>query len=91
MDLSLEWGYDHLDLEGSVDTEWAKWVNDTQLQDGEDPMFIFRGTEAKSRQFFWENTVSNKKKRLGHKYPPKFYATCFRRHGARDPTLNKWI
>jgi hypothetical protein len=32
MDLSLEWGYDHLDLEGSVDTEWAKWVNDTQLQ-----------------------------------------------------------
>ena len=88
MDLSLEWGHNHLDLEGSFDTEWAKWVIDTQLKDGEDPMFIWRSTEPKSRRSLWEEAVNNKKKRLGRKYSPTIYATRFRKHGAKDPTLN---
>ncbi|KAI9752083.1 MAG: hypothetical protein M4579_005768 [Chaenotheca gracillima] len=88
MDLSLEWGEENLDLEGSTDTSWAQARIDALLADGTKKMFVWIDAEPHSRRAIWERMVGGKTRRLGFKYPEELYLTRFRRRGSRDP--RKW-
>ncbi|KAJ9222237.1 hypothetical protein DTO169C6_5366 [Paecilomyces variotii] len=84
-DLSVEWGEENLNLEGSTCVEWAKRRIDALKEDGVPAHFIFIDPTPVSRRKIWQEYVENKQKRMGWKYPPEIYATRWRRHGSKDP------
>ncbi|PYH92005.1 hypothetical protein BO71DRAFT_330956 [Aspergillus ellipticus CBS 707.79] len=87
MDLSEEWGYENLDLEGDIDTEWLKERVKALKDDEPKPMFIFVTTTPVPRSDIWIDAVRNKQKRMGWKYPVERYASKYRKHGSKDPRL----
>ncbi|KAI9837595.1 MAG: hypothetical protein M1819_007246 [Sarea resinae] len=94
MNLTLEWGKEHLDLEGSIDLDWIWWrmkllrvTDERDLDEGDDcrpPGF----SRPYPRLGIWADRVSPeaKKNRHGWKYHP-IYETRFRRVGSKDPRL----
>lgn len=85
MDLTEEWGEQNLDLEGDTDSQWAQERGEALTADG--AKFTVINPNAVPRRQYWQESVRNKKRRLGWKYSPEMYATRFRRHGSKDPRL----
>jgi hypothetical protein len=88
MNLTLEWGEANLDLDGTVDRDWARWRTDTlhgKAMHEDHPLW---GTQK--RRDIWEEVVSadGKKNRQRHKYQ-EIYETRFWRRGQKDPRLRK--
>jgi hypothetical protein len=91
---SIEWGEKNLDLEGDIDTDWAKWRNGLLERDGQWPMdrVMLRtsrppGTpgrppkpnQTNNRREIWEFTVLGKRNRQGHKYHESMETRFFRK------------
>lgn len=88
MNLTLDWGMENLDLEGTIDVDWIRWranfLNGGQASEGQIPTWCNKRLDA------WTEMVSDdaKKMRQGHKYLPS-YETRFRKRGQKDPRLRK--
>jgi hypothetical protein len=89
MNLTLEWGEANLELDGTVDGDWARWQTDA-LHDGkalpED--YPLWSSQPKKRRGIWEEVVSAhaKKNRQRHRYL-EVNETRFWRWGQKDPRL----
>jgi hypothetical protein len=91
MNLTLNWGIENLDLEGTIDTDWARWkaklLFGEQAPEDDVPGWC---ADPKKRLSAWTEMVSDeaKKMRQGHKYLP-IYETRFWKRGQKDPRLRK--
>ncbi|KAI9761252.1 MAG: hypothetical protein M4579_001172 [Chaenotheca gracillima] len=89
MNLTLEWGEENLDLEGTMDAEWGRWkayaLHGHDADADRIPQWCSRPPK---RRDTWAKTVSaeSKKNRQGFKYSP-VYETRFWRRGRKDPRL----
>jgi len=86
MDLSTDWGHEHLDLTGTTDTDWAEWKNSALEASGN-----YSGVNSKPRKLreLWDDITKTKQTRAGaFKYPPDLFASRFRLHGDVDPRLS---
>ncbi|KAI9844972.1 MAG: hypothetical protein M1837_005116 [Sclerophora amabilis] len=91
MNLSLKWGEENLDLEGTIDAEWGRWRADALHGGKAEAGFIPRWcSNPKKKRDIWAETVSAeaKKNRQGWKYSAK-YETRFSKFGRQDPRLTK--
>lgn len=91
MNLTLEWGMEHLDLNGLTDTEWATERYAYNKQYGERPSATLL-RNGRSKALLWDRAASldSKSKRRGHKALPRD-ETRFRLKGQRDPRdLHGW-
>lgn len=88
-DLTEEWGEANLDLEGTIDVEWAKRKNAALRSSGVESVVSLCSTAPIPRLKVWERCVKNKTRRLGFKCPKELYATKYRRHGSIDPRLRR--
>ena len=86
-DLTEEWGEANLDLEGTIDVEWAKRKNTALSSSGVESVVSLCSTAPIPRSKVWERCVRNKTRRLGFKNSKELYATKYRRHGSIDPRL----
>jgi hypothetical protein len=88
MDLTEEWGEQHLKLDGTFDLEWNDKKNQA-IRDSvpltEYSFVLERGTTPFKRRDTWLEIVGGKKPRLGFKYSEEFYVTWFRIRGTPDP------
>ena len=91
MNLTLEWGEENLDLEGTVDADWIWWkhnlAHDRKLEDVRDekpPWY----SSPDSRRDVWvkQTSLEAKKARQTWKYEPG-RETRFRKAGSKDPRL----
>jgi hypothetical protein len=90
MDLSEDWGNEHLDLSGLSDAGWMQWKNDSivaaekynRLDEEMDDDYIAKGF---SRKETWERVTRSKQHRCGFKHPTEIFATKFRAHNSPDP------
>ncbi|KAI2184890.1 hypothetical protein LOZ20_006865, partial [Ophidiomyces ophidiicola] len=86
MDLTLDWGEQHLDLGGTVDADWIWWrfsiAYDFNYEDERPPWY----SSPDKRRDVWAKQTSPeaKKTRQSWKYRPN-YATRFRKIGSKDP------
>ncbi|KAF1961479.1 hypothetical protein CC80DRAFT_437292 [Byssothecium circinans] len=91
MNLTLDWGVENLDLEGTIDADWGRWRANLliggQATEDQDPGWC---AIPPKRLDAWMERVSNeaKKIRQGHKYLPN-YETRFWKRGQKDPRLRK--
>ena len=91
MNITLEWGKDNLNLEGSINTDWGRWKADlTHSGHATEDQIPNWCTRPDTRREAWESMVSDeaKKMRQGFKYVP-IYATRFWKTGQKDPRLRK--
>ncbi|KAI1444747.1 hypothetical protein F5Y02DRAFT_389045 [Annulohypoxylon stygium] len=92
MDLSEEWGEEHLDLDKSGELEYAKEKNGKIVSSlAEYPNSRpsrLRETPMGLRQK-WQTIVRTKQKRIGVEVPGHLYNTRFRTKGSPDPRLRE--
>lgn len=88
MNLSMEWGEENLDLDGTTDVAWANWKIEALERDGK-TLHGWNST-PESRREIWQSTVSadRKKRGQGWKYNAA-YETRFWKRGQRDPRRRK--
>ncbi|KAI5920848.1 hypothetical protein F4810DRAFT_680708 [Camillea tinctor] len=90
MDLSEEWGNEHLDLDKPGELEYAKEKNKRLIAacGGRPEISVpqLRVTPRDLRQE-WQKIVREKKQRIGIKLSSHMYLTRFRLVGSRDPRL----
>ncbi|CAD6569953.1 MAG: hypothetical protein ASARMPRED_003330 [Alectoria sarmentosa] len=88
MNLSMEWGEENLDLDGTIDEAWVTWKIEALKKQGQTSHCWLKA--PKSRRELWQNTVSadRKKRGQGWKYNAA-YETRFWRRGQRDPRRRK--
>ncbi|TVY36986.1 hypothetical protein LOCC1_G006702 [Lachnellula occidentalis] len=90
MDLSLEWGIENLQLDGSVDVAWAERKNEAIRASVPltDSSFLLEvNTAPWGRREIWESIVGGKQSRIGPEISKEFWATRFRPKGDQDPRL----
>lgn len=90
MDLSLEWGIENLQLDGTVDVAWAERKNEAiraSVPLTDSSCFLEVNTAPWGRRETWERIVGGKQSRIGPEIPKEFWATRFRPKGDRDPRL----
>jgi len=90
MDLSLEWGIENLQLDGTNDVSWAERKNETikaSVPLTDTSCLLEMPTGPFSRREYWEQIVGSKMDRIGSELPKEFYATRFRPKGSKDPRL----
>jgi len=85
MNLSEEWGEEHLDLDKDIDVQWARSQLAMYKNAGVDEMFVNLDVEPRKRTVDWQRMSRNKEARIGFKKSKELYATRFRRHGSKDP------
>lgn len=94
MDLTKEWGEDHLNLEGTIDTEWVQRRNliiRETVPWNEDGMYELSDWPF-PRSEIWEEILSNKQRRIGQEHPPGLFVTQYRPLGSGDPRLRHgWL
>jgi hypothetical protein len=96
MNLSMEWGDENLDLEGTVSAEWGLWKANTiaggKAPPDKIPMYV---SNPPRRRDVWSKILDPEKmrRRMGFKYPQELYETRFRLKGSHDPRSYKrvWI
>lgn len=89
MNLSVEWGLENLQLDGSFDAGWGCWKIETLRQAGASGLELPLNLESpRSRRETWEHTASaeQKKKRQGWKLLVN-RSTRFWHEGQKDPRL----
>lgn len=90
MNLTLEWGEQHLDLEGTVDASWIWWKhNVTQLPGKNEHKKPSWYSDPDKRREIWTKATSDeaKKTRQGWKFQQN-YETRFRKAGTKNAHLN---
>ena len=85
MNLSEEWGEQHLDLDKDTDVQWARRQIAVYIETGIDEMFVSLDTEPRKTRVDWQRVSRNTEARIGFKKSTALYATRFRRHGSKDP------
>lgn len=85
MNLSEEWGEQHLDLDKDIDVQWARRQIAIYEEAGIDEMFVYLATEPRKTRVDWQRLSRNKEARIGIKKSAARYATRFRKHGSKDP------
>ncbi len=85
MNLSEEWGEEHLELDKDIDVLWARRQLAMYDNAGVDEMFVNLDIEPRKRRVDWQRVSRNKEARIGFKKSKDIYATRFRRHGSKDP------
>ncbi|KAI1089610.1 hypothetical protein F5B19DRAFT_466452 [Rostrohypoxylon terebratum] len=92
MDLSEEWGEEHLDLDKPGELEYAKEKNEKIASSlAEHPNSRpsrLRETPMDLRQK-WQTIIRTKQKRIGLEVPGHLYNTRFRTKGSPDPRLRE--
>ncbi|KAE9373017.1 hypothetical protein N431DRAFT_337881 [Stipitochalara longipes BDJ] len=91
MNLSVEWGLENLDLDGTFDMEWGRWKIDVLRNSGTSIVGLPLHLETPhSRRKTWEHAASSeqKKKRQGWKLLEN-HPTRFWHNGQKDPRLEK--
>lgn len=90
MDLTLEWGEQNLDLDGTVDADWIWWKTKLAYNCSDDNQRPAASFNPSKRRDVWSKyvTAEAKKMRQGWKYQPN-RATRFRRIGSKDPRLRE--
>lgn len=91
MNLTLDWGMENLDLEGTVDADWGRWKADLLHggQASEDQIPNWCANPMKRLEAWTERASDEAKKmRQGFKYLPS-YESRFRKRGQKDPRLRK--
>ncbi|WEW54695.1 hypothetical protein PRK78_000117 [Emydomyces testavorans] len=89
MNLTPEWGEEHLDLEGTVDADWIWWKYNVayNLSNKEDERPLWYSNPDNRRDIWMRKvTPEAKKMRQTWKYQPD-YETRFRKIGCKDPRL----
>ena len=91
MNLTPEWGEEHLDLEGTPDTQWGRWkadlVSGGKATEDNVPRWCFK--PPLRRELWMKKTSSEaKRQRQGLKHNPN-YETRFWRKGRKDPR-SRW-
>ncbi|KAI9836121.1 MAG: hypothetical protein M1819_001737, partial [Sarea resinae] len=90
MDLSKEWGEQHLDLSGTNDTVWAEQKNKAMRASAPYPdayCLLEVCVGPFSRKEAWDRIVSTKARRIKPGLPMEVFATRFRPRGSLDPRL----
>lgn len=93
MNLTLEWGEENLDLEGTVDADWIWWkynlAYDCDPEDVRDEKLPWY-SDPDRRWDVWKMKTSQeaKKARQTWKYEPG-RETRFRKAGSKDPRLRE--
>lgn len=89
MNLTEEWGEQHLDLSGTNDVPWAERKNErirASIPLTENSCLLELGAAPFSSRETWEMIVGRKTQRLGWEYEPKeLWATRFRGRDEEDP------
>lgn len=92
MDLSEEWGIEHLHLEGNTDTEWwknmVKRVGEDSLLEN-DSMLAF--SRPVSRLGLWKEFVLTKESRMSWRQGPEDHTTRFRLRNSKDPRTRRGL
>ncbi|KDB22725.1 hypothetical protein H109_05391 [Trichophyton interdigitale MR816] len=92
MDLSEEWGIEHLDLDGNTDMEWwknmVKRVGEDSLLENDSMLALYRPV---SRLGLWKEFVLTKASRMSWRQAPEDYATCFRLRNSKDPRTRRGL
>lgn len=91
MDLSEEWGEDHLDLDKPGELEYAKEKNEKLIKLCGETLGIvlrLRETPMDLRQQ-WQKIVRGKWRRINIEQPQDLYNTRFRMKGSGDPRLRE--
>jgi hypothetical protein len=93
MNLNEEWGENNLDLNKTVDLDYAEKKNQkirASVPPGEDPFKYFElSLEPVSLRQLWQNAVRGKKNRISKGLPTDLFATRFFAYGQGDPRLDK--
>ncbi|PLB51558.1 hypothetical protein P170DRAFT_461770 [Aspergillus steynii IBT 23096] len=92
MNLTEEWGEEHLNLDKMTDVAYAKQKNAKILASmlpGEDP-FDYPGVPAHARPLreIWQEIDRGKQKRISLELPVEYFATRFFAYGQGDPRLD---
>lgn len=92
MNLSEQWGEEHLDLDQTADVAYAKDKNEQILASrlpGEDP-FLYAGilSQPTSLREIWQEAVRGKERRISVELPKEYFVTRFHAYGQGDPRLN---
>ncbi|KAB5530357.1 hypothetical protein GE09DRAFT_1207093 [Coniochaeta sp. 2T2.1] len=89
-DVSEEWGYEHLDLDGTTDEAWVARKNKAII-DSLDPLRARFGggipVYPLQKRDMWKAVVKSKLHRLGWTTPESLFLTRFRLRGSPDPWL----
>ncbi|KAF6225244.1 hypothetical protein HO133_010441 [Letharia lupina] len=88
MNLSMEWGEEYLELDGSTDVAWANWKAEALEREGKS-LHGWDGSPEKRREI-WQSTVSADGEKWGQGW--KYNAACetrFWRRGQRHPRRRK--
>lgn len=87
-DVSDEWGQENLDLDGTIDLDWAHWKNECMAA-AELRGFPVMGRatiQPFEKRSLWDLMVTNKGARRGWTQPPELFSTRFRLHKSPDPS-----
>lgn len=90
MDLTEEWGLQHLDLNGENDVTWAEQKNKkirSSVPMTEDSCLLELSATPMSLRETLQNIVKGKDCRVGMECPKEVFATRFRIRGDEDPRL----
>ncbi|KAE8151180.1 hypothetical protein BDV25DRAFT_153037 [Aspergillus avenaceus] len=92
MDLTEEWGEEHLNLDKTTDVAYAKQKNEKVLASvppGENPM-TYSGVPARPTPLreIWQYHVRGKQRRISLELPVEYFATRFHAYGRGDPRLD---
>ncbi|EFQ98225.1 hypothetical protein MGYG_01260 [Nannizzia gypsea CBS 118893] len=91
MDLTEEWGIEHLELDGNTDTDWRKNMmkrfGDNSLT-ADSTSTLCRPV---SRLELWKEYVSSKESRMRWIHSPEYYSTRFRLRDSKDPRTRRGL
>ncbi|KAF7717318.1 Uncharacterized protein PECH_004112 [Penicillium ucsense] len=90
--VSEEWGYRHLDLEGTNDLEWTTRMNQVakEAAQGKGWLFVhYFPTQTINKRDKWVSRIRSKKGRLGWTTPDSLFETRFRLKDSPDPWTQK--
>ncbi|KAF2490759.1 hypothetical protein BU16DRAFT_516621 [Lophium mytilinum] len=90
MDLTYEWGLQHLKLDSENDVVWAEQKNEkirSSVPATQDSCLLELSTTPMSLKDTWHNVVQGKDSRIGMECPKEVFATRFRVRGDGDPRL----
>lgn len=87
MNLTIEWGENHLDLNGPQDLLWARRKNEEirrLISDPDESCWFERNGKPFIRKETWVEIVATKERRMGAECPKEIFATRFRGHNDEE-------
>ncbi|KAF1841842.1 uncharacterized protein K460DRAFT_388672 [Cucurbitaria berberidis CBS 394.84] len=88
MDLTEQWGLEHLKLDAENDLAWTRRKNEkirASVPLSPDSCLLELGTNTINLKETWNATVRTKERRIGAEFAEGYWATRFRGRGSADP------